>query len=151
MNYQLKLEEILKANKDKTPTLLLHSCCVPCSSYVLEYLTNYFYITILFYNPNISSKEEYEKRLNELKRLVKKLPHSNKIEIIEGRYDQKEFISSALDDSIIKEEVTFEKIKNNWFIEKHSVFSIEMTGWTIIFIIVGFIGIALIVISKIDW
>ena len=72
MNYQLKLDNILKENKDKTPTLLLHSCCAPCSSYVLEYLTNYFYITILFYNPNITSKEEYDKRLNELKKLMKK-------------------------------------------------------------------------------
>jgi len=95
MNYQLKLEDILKENKDKTPTLLLHSCCAPCSSYVLEYLTNHFYITILFYNPNISSKVEYDKRLNELKRLVKDLPHSNKIEIVEGRYEPKEFIEIA--------------------------------------------------------
>ena len=75
--------------------MLLHSCCAPCSSYVLEYLTNYFYITILFYNPNISSKEEYEKRLNELKRLVENLPHSNKIEIKEGRYEPKEFVDIA--------------------------------------------------------
>lgn len=95
MNYQLKMEEILKENKDKTPSLLLHSCCAPCSSYVLEYLTNYFQITILFYNPNISPKEEYLKRLNELKKLVKELPHSNKIEIIEGRYDNKEFFDIA--------------------------------------------------------
>ncbi len=100
MNYQLKLEEILKENKDKTPTLLLHSCCAPCSSYVLEYLTNFFHITILFYNPNISSEKEYLKRLNELKRLVKEIPHSNKIEIVEGRYDNKEFleISKGLED-----------------------------------------------------
>ena len=95
MNYQLKLDEILKENKEKTPTLLLHSCCAPCSSYVLEYLTNYFYITILFYNPNITSKEEYDKRFNELKRLVEELPHSNKIEIINCRYEPKEFVDIA--------------------------------------------------------
>ena len=95
MNYQLKLDEILKENKEKTPTLLLHSCCAPCSSYVLVYLTNYFYITILFYNPNITSKEEYDKRFNELKRLVEELPHSNKIEIINCRYEPKEFVDIA--------------------------------------------------------
>lgn len=101
MNYQLKLEEILKENKDKTPTLLLHSCCAPCSSYVLECLTNHFDITILFYNPNISSKEEYQKRLNELKRLVSSISHQNKIEIVEGRYEPKEFfdIAKGLEDA----------------------------------------------------
>ena len=95
MNYQLKLESILECNKEKLPTLLLHSCCAPCSSYVLEYLTNHFNITILFYNPNISSQEEYQKRLNELKRLVEEMPHNNKIEIIEARYEPKEFINIA--------------------------------------------------------
>lgn len=95
MNYQLKLENILKENKEKLPTLLLHSCCAPCSSYVLEYLTNHFEITILFYNPNISSKYEYDKRLNELKRLVAEMPHKNKIEIIEVDYDNKVFFEMA--------------------------------------------------------
>lgn len=91
MNYQLKLEEIIEDNKDKTPRLLLHSCCAPCSSYVLEYLTNYFEITILFYNPNISEEKEYIKRLEEIKKLVEEIPHKNKIEIVEGRYEPKEF------------------------------------------------------------
>lgn len=95
MNYQLKLEEILKENKDKTPTLLLHSCCAPCSSYVLEYLTNYFEITILFYNPNITKEEEYLKRLNEIKKLVENIPHKNKIEVVEGRYNPQEFLDIA--------------------------------------------------------
>ncbi len=95
MNYQLKTDEILEKNRQKTPTLLLHSCCAPCSSYVLEYLTNHFQITILFYNPNISSFEEYEKRLKELKRLVKEMPHTNKIEIVEGRYEPQEFFDIA--------------------------------------------------------
>jgi len=101
MNYQLKLENILKENKDKTPKLLLHSCCAPCSSYVLEYLTNYFDITILFYNPNISLEKEYQKRLNEIKKLVKEIPHNNKIEIVEGRYEPKEFfdIAKGLEDA----------------------------------------------------
>ena len=95
MNYQLKLEEILKENKDKTPKLLLHSCCAPCSSYVLEYLTNYFEITILFYNPNITIEEEYLKRLNEIKKLVETIPHKNKIEVVEGRYNPQEFLDMA--------------------------------------------------------
>lgn len=95
MNYQLKLESILKENEGLTKNLLLHSCCAPCSSHVLEYLTNYFNITILFYNPNISSKEEYYKRLNELKRLIKELPHLNKIEIVELPYNNKEFFDIA--------------------------------------------------------
>ena len=95
MNYQLKMEEILEQNKDKTPTLLLHSCCAPCSSYVLEYLTNYFDITILFYNPNISSCEEYDKRLKELKRLVKEMPHKNRIDIVEGKYEPEVFYDMA--------------------------------------------------------
>lgn len=95
MNYQLKLEEILKENKNTTPKLLLHSCCAPCSSYVLEYLTNYFEITILFYNPNITKEEEYLKRLNEIKKLVETIPHKNKIEVVEGRYEPQEFFDIA--------------------------------------------------------
>ena len=95
MNYQMMLEKILKDTEKEPKKLLLHSCCAPCSSYVLEYLTNFFDITILFYNPNISSKEEYDKRLKELKRLIKEIPHSNQIEIIEARYEPKEFIEIA--------------------------------------------------------
>lgn len=103
MNYQLKMEEILEKNKDRLPTLLLHSCCAPCSSYVLEYLTNYFDITILFYNPNIINEEEYNKRLNELKRLVVELPHKNKITIIEGKYNQEDFFNATKGLENIKE------------------------------------------------
>ncbi len=95
MNYQLMLDEILKENEDKLPTLLLHSCCAPCSSYVLEYLTSHFKITLLFYNPNIVSKEEYDKRLNELKKLVELLPHTNAIDIVAIDYDNGEFYEMA--------------------------------------------------------
>ena len=100
MNYQLKMEEIIESNKGQKMTLLLHSCCAPCSSYVLEYLTNYFDITILFYNPNISSCEEYDKRLQELKRLVKEMPHKNRIDIVEGKYEPEVFydIAKGLED-----------------------------------------------------
>ncbi len=70
MNYQKQLEEVIKQNKNNRKKLLLHSCCAPCSSYVLEYLREYFDITVFFYNPNISSAAEYEKRLQEEIRLI---------------------------------------------------------------------------------
>ncbi len=72
INYDKVLEEIIN-NLDHKPKLLLHSCCGPCSSYVISYLKDYFDITILYYNPNIEPKEEYEKRLNEQKRLIEEL------------------------------------------------------------------------------
>ena len=93
MNYQLEMEKII--NQKQGNKLLLHACCAPCSSYVLEYLTNYFYITILYYNPNIYPKEEFDKRYQELNRLIKELPHSNSISLIEGRYDYNEFLNIA--------------------------------------------------------
>ena len=70
MNYQKQLEEVIKQNENNRKKLLLHSCCAPCSSYVLEYLREYFDITVFFYNPNISSKDEYEKRVKEEIRLI---------------------------------------------------------------------------------
>ena len=72
-NYQRELEQTLSGleKENKVPTLLLHACCAPCSSYVLEYLSAYFQITVLYYNPNISPASEYEKRVEELHRLVK--------------------------------------------------------------------------------
>ena len=64
-NYQRELEAVIKENESKSrvPRLLLHSCCAPCSSYVLEYLSDYFEITVFYYNPNISPAEDYEKHL----------------------------------------------------------------------------------------
>ena len=69
MNYQLVLEDTLKKIEPGTK-LLLHACCAPCSSYCIEYLSNYFEITIFYYNPNIDTDLEYDKRVNELKRFV---------------------------------------------------------------------------------
>lgn len=80
------------ANDGKVPKLFLHSCCAPCSSYVLEYLSQYFEIIDFFYNPNISPKEEYEERLSELKRLIKEQPHKYNVTLVEGRYDEREFL-----------------------------------------------------------
>lgn len=87
MNYQKELEKIITNIKGTTPTLLLHSCCAPCSSYVLEYLSNYFKITIYYYNPNISPIKEFNKRVEEQKRLINELPVKNQIKFIEGIYD----------------------------------------------------------------
>lgn len=96
MNYQKELEKVINdiVNKNETPTLLLHSCCAPCSSYVLEYLSNYFKITIFYYNPNISPKEEFDKRIEEQKRLINELPVKNKVEFIEGKYDNDKYENS---------------------------------------------------------
>ncbi|WP_372713093.1 epoxyqueuosine reductase QueH [Ilyobacter sp.] len=94
INYQKILEEVLEGIKHsgKTPKLLLHSCCAPCSSYVLEYLSNYFEITINFYNPNITFKEEYSKRLEEQKAFNRDMKVKNEIKLIEGRYDVGDFL-----------------------------------------------------------
>ena len=73
-NYQKELDKIIEnigAENDSAPTLFLHSCCAPCSSYVLEYLRKYFRITVFYYNPNISMEEEYRRRAAEQKRLIK--------------------------------------------------------------------------------
>ena len=96
-NYQLKLESIIN-NLDHRPTLLLHSCCAPCSSYVLNYLNNYFDITIYYYNPNIYPESEYEKRLSEQVRLINEL-NDNKINIVKGIYEPNKFydISKGLE------------------------------------------------------
>ncbi len=96
-NYQIILnntiEEITKNHL--RPTLLLHSCCAPCSSYVLEYLSRYFDITIFYYNPNISPKEEFLKRVNEMKRLINEMPLNQKITFIEGKYDSERFFTMS--------------------------------------------------------
>jgi hypothetical protein len=90
INYQLELEKELEKIKDTKPKLLLHVCCAPCSSYVLTYLCDYFDITVLYYNPNISPYEEYTKRLNEEKRLIKELNKEN-IHIMECDYENEKF------------------------------------------------------------
>ena len=92
-DYQKELEKILEnlPKRKKKPKLLLHVCCAPCSSYVLEYLTNYFDITLYFYNPNIEPLEEFDKRVTELKRLVTVMPLKNNVDIIVETYDNSEF------------------------------------------------------------
>ena len=94
-NYSDKCEKILNSiDLNHKPTLLLHSCCAPCSSAVLERISKYFSITILFYNPNITDYEEYLKRKEELKRLIKDVNYQ--IEIMDCDYDKEKFIEMAL-------------------------------------------------------
>lgn len=96
-NYQLKMEEILKNLPTKgLPKLLLHSCCAPCSSYVLEVLSSYFAITIYYYNPNIYPKEEFTKRFLEEKRFVKEANFPNSVMVIEGNYEN-DLFEKAID------------------------------------------------------
>ena len=85
MNYQLELEKIIKDNEGKK--VLLHSCCAPCSSYVIEYLSKYFKLTIYYYNPNISPYEEYLKRKEEQIRLINTMKTKYKVDIIDSDYD----------------------------------------------------------------
>lgn len=93
-NYQKELNELL-ANLQEKPTLLLHCCCAPCSSYVLEYLQEYFHITLFFYNPNITEEEEYEKRKNELKRYVSEVPYGDTIAFLDADYEPRRFLEVA--------------------------------------------------------
>lgn len=97
-NFQRELDKILE-QITTPPRLLLHSCCAPCSSYVLEYLRRYFEITVLYYNPNISMEAEYQKRVEEQKRLIaayNQLPDSGlPITVIEGDYEPEVFYEIA--------------------------------------------------------
>lgn len=95
-NYALELTKLIDAlPQGHTPRLLLHSCCAPCSSAVLEYLSQYFSITVDYYNPNISPRAEYEKRVAEQKRLIELLPTRHPITFLEGEYDPQRFLDLA--------------------------------------------------------
>lgn len=96
-NYQKELEKIIERQTDESrvPRLLLHSCCAPCSSYVLEYLSQYFEITVFYYNPNISPKEEYEKRVEEQRRLIEALPSVHPIRLEAGPYEPERFYQAS--------------------------------------------------------
>lgn len=90
-NYQKELDKVIEKITEKgiRPKLLLHSCCAPCSSYVLEYLNQYFDITLYYYNPNISPKSEYDFRISELHRLVSEMGID--VKIIDGDYEPEDF------------------------------------------------------------
>lgn len=88
-NYDKLLEELIKENEKNNivPRILLHSCCAPCSSYVIEYLANYFIVTVLYYNPNISPFEEYLKRKEEQIKLINNINVKYKVDILDCDYD----------------------------------------------------------------
>ena len=97
-NYQRELDKIIEENQKAgiRPSLLLHSCCAPCSSYCLEYLAEYFDITVLFYNPNLYPEEEYDKRAQEEEKLIgrmnEKLSESGReIRLVVSDFDSREF------------------------------------------------------------
>ncbi|MGN0298432.1 MAG: epoxyqueuosine reductase QueH [Lachnospiraceae bacterium] len=97
INYQKCLEKTIEQEQkaQRVPTLFLHSCCAPCSSYVLEYLSQYFRITVFYYNPNITEKEEYKKRVEEINRLVHEMQGVYPIQLIEGNYEPERFFQMA--------------------------------------------------------
>lgn len=94
-NYQKELDRLLSSMERKPQKLFLHSCCAPCSSYVLEYLSQYFEITIFYYNPNISPEEEYQNRVEEQKRLIGQLDTRYPISFMEGKYEPEKFYQMA--------------------------------------------------------
>ena len=100
MNYQKELDKTLEQldKEAKVPTLLLHSCCAPCSSYVLEYLSQYFQITVFYYNPNIYPESEYTKRT-----LIGQMKSKHPISFMAGAYDKERFYAMAEGMETLKE------------------------------------------------
>lgn len=97
INYQKELEKLLAQieTEERVPTLLIHSCCAPCSSYVLEYLSRYFRITVFYYNPNIYPPEEYGKRVQEQQDLIRQMEVVHPVKFLEGAYDTERFYQMA--------------------------------------------------------
>lgn len=97
INYQSVLDNTIKkiTSENRVPTLIIHSCCAPCSSYVLEYLSQYFKITVLYYNPNIFPREEYEYRISEQERLIKTMNFVNDVRLIGSEYTPKDFFNAV--------------------------------------------------------
>lgn len=92
-NYQKELEAVLEelGKANRVPSLLLHSCCAPCSSYVIEYLSSYFRITVFYYNPNLYPDEEYEKRAEEQMRFIQKFPAKYPVQFLLGGFEKERF------------------------------------------------------------
>ena len=96
-NYHAKMLQLIKeyCSEEKVPKLLLHSCCAPCSSYCLELLSQYFEVTVFYYNPNIYPPEEYEMRVEEQDRFIREFPAKHPISFVEGKYDTNRFYETA--------------------------------------------------------
>jgi predicted adenine nucleotide alpha hydrolase (AANH) superfamily ATPase len=97
VNYQAALDRELAriAASGETPRLLLHSCCAPCGSYALEYLSAYFRIAVLYFNPNIYPEAEFEKRLAEQKRLLTRMAFQNPVDLLAPEYARGDFLAAA--------------------------------------------------------
>ncbi|MEE1086341.1 MAG: epoxyqueuosine reductase QueH [Schaedlerella sp.] len=97
VNYQKELDKIITnlQKEAKRPKLLLHSCCAPCSSYVLEYLSEFFEITVFYYNPNIFPENEYEKRVDEQENLINHMELKSPVRFLAGQYDKERFYQMA--------------------------------------------------------
>ena len=91
-NYQLKLDKEIESLHGERPELLLHSCCGPCSSYVLEYLTQYYKVTLLWYNPNIWPPEENDKRLHYQRKIINALGLKEDVSIVIPDYDHDRYL-----------------------------------------------------------
>ncbi len=98
INYQKQLDKLIEFFEEEgiRPKLLVHSCCAPCSSYVMEYLSKHFDMTMFFCNPNMDSEEEYFKRAFELKRLINETGKQGVIKAVIAGYDPEEFQKAAL-------------------------------------------------------
>ncbi len=105
VNYQKELDRLIASlqREGRVPRLLLHSCCAPCSSYVLEYLSDFFEITVFYYNPNIFPESEYTKRLLEQQTLIADMNFKNPVSFLAGNYDKDKFYHMAVGLEHIKE------------------------------------------------
>ena len=97
INYQKELDKILikLGQEQRVPTLLIHSCCAPCSSYVLEYLSEYFEITVFYYNPNIYPESEYTKRIVEQQKLIQDMDFKHPVSFMAGEYEKEKFYAMS--------------------------------------------------------
>lgn len=94
-NYQRELDSVIAGLGGQAPVLFLHSCCAPCSSYVMEYLSRYFQLTVFYYNPNIAPEDEYRRRAAEQQRLIREMPFLHPVRFLEGAFEPERFYEAA--------------------------------------------------------